>query len=80
MIICFFDQPAAEIIGFRMGELRGFSRWPARYGGIGLDEKLIHDATEKVGMLLVQVVRFVQILSSVTPQVCFLFSLYCFYF
>ncbi|CAO2842717.1 unnamed protein product [Amaranthus hypochondriacus] len=67
-------QPAAEIIGFRMGELRGFSRWPARYGGIGLDEKLIHDATEKVGMLLVQVVRFVQILSSVTPQFSNFFS------
>ncbi|XP_019102742.1 anaphase-promoting complex subunit 4 isoform X2 [Beta vulgaris subsp. vulgaris] len=61
-------QPAAEIIGFRMGELRGLSRWRARYGGIGLDEKLIDNATEKVGMLLVQVVRFVQILASVSQQ------------
>ncbi|XP_021854007.1 anaphase-promoting complex subunit 4 isoform X1 [Spinacia oleracea] len=61
-------QPAAEMIGFRMGELRGLSRWRARYGGIGLDEKLIDNATERVGMLLVQVVRFVQILSSASQQ------------
>lgn len=55
-----------------MGELRGLSRWRARYGGIGLDEKLIDNATERVGMLLVQVVRFVQILSSASQQVCLL--------
>ncbi|XP_021740448.1 anaphase-promoting complex subunit 4-like isoform X1 [Chenopodium quinoa] len=67
-------QPAAEIIGFRMGELRGLSRWRARYGAIGLDEKLIDNATEKVGMLLVQVVRFVQILSSVSQQFINFFS------
>ncbi|GMH05392.1 hypothetical protein Nepgr_007232 [Nepenthes gracilis] len=58
-------QPAAEIIGFRMGELRGLSRWRARYGGVGLDETLINNATEKVGMLLVQVERFMKVLSSV---------------
>ncbi|KAL2932113.1 Anaphase-promoting complex subunit 4 [Bienertia sinuspersici] len=67
-------QPAAEIIGFRMGELRGLSRWRARYGGIGLDEKLINNATEKVGMLIVQVVRCVQILSSVNQQFSNFFS------
>ncbi|GAB2298726.1 Anaphase-promoting complex subunit 4 [Dionaea muscipula] len=61
-------QPAVEIIGFRMGELRGLSRWHARYGVLGLDEKLIDDATEKVGMLLVQVERFLRVLSSVVVQ------------
>ncbi|XP_074307631.1 anaphase-promoting complex subunit 4 [Silene latifolia] len=61
-------QPAAEIIGFRMGELRGLSRWRARYGGIGLDEKLMDNATEKVGMFIMQIVRFVQILSPVVQQ------------
>ncbi|PIN07121.1 Anaphase-promoting complex (APC), subunit 4 [Handroanthus impetiginosus] len=61
-------QPAAEIIGFRMGELRGLSRWRARYQGIGLDEKLIDNATEKAGMLHVQIERFSRILSSVVQQ------------
>ncbi|KAL0321207.1 UNVERIFIED_CONTAM: Anaphase-promoting complex subunit [Sesamum radiatum] len=61
-------QPAAEIIGFRMGELRGLSKWRARYLGIGLDEKLIDNATEKAGMLLVQIERFIRILSSVVQQ------------
>ncbi|KAL5839669.1 hypothetical protein ACOSQ4_012277 [Xanthoceras sorbifolium] len=61
-------QPAAEIIGFRMGELRGLSRWRARYQGIGLDEKLINSATEKSGMFLVQVERFMMVLSSVVQQ------------
>ncbi|GAV58851.1 WD40 domain-containing protein/Apc4_WD40 domain-containing protein/Apc4 domain-containing protein [Cephalotus follicularis] len=61
-------QPAAEIIGFRMGELRGLSRWRARYRGIGLDEKLINDATERSGMFLVQVERFMWVLSSVMQQ------------
>lgn len=61
-------QPSAEIIGFRMGELRGLSRWRARYQGIGLDEKLISHATEKSGMLLVQVERFIRVLSSVIQQ------------
>ncbi|KAE7995578.1 hypothetical protein FH972_000358 [Carpinus fangiana] len=61
-------QPAAEIVGFRMGELRGLSRWRARYQGVGLDETLINDATEKAGMLLVQVERFMRVLSSVVQQ------------
>ncbi|XP_057748583.1 anaphase-promoting complex subunit 4 [Arachis stenosperma] len=61
-------QPAAEVIGFRMGELRGLSRWRARYHGIGLDESLVNNATEKAGMLLVQVERFMRILSSVLQQ------------
>ncbi|XP_022847559.1 anaphase-promoting complex subunit 4 [Olea europaea var. sylvestris] len=69
---CF--QPAAEIIGFRMGELRGLSKWRARYLGIGLDEKLIDSATEKAGMLLVQVERFMRILSSVVQQFSNFFS------
>jgi len=54
-----------------MGELRGLSRWRARYHGIGLDEPLISNATEKAGMLLVQVERFMRVLSSVLQQVCF---------
>ncbi|PNT39379.2 hypothetical protein POPTR_004G034900v4 [Populus trichocarpa] len=61
-------QPAAEIIGFRMGELRGLSRWRARYHGIGLDEMLINNATEKSGMILVQIERFMRVLSSVEQQ------------
>ncbi|TKY59340.1 Anaphase-promoting complex subunit 4 [Spatholobus suberectus] len=61
-------QPAVEIIGFRIGELRGLSRWRARYHGIGLDESLINNATEKAGMLLVQVERFMRVLSSVVQQ------------
>jgi hypothetical protein len=32
----------------------------ARYHGIGLDEPLISNATEKAGMLLVQVERFMR--------------------
>ncbi|PIA28643.1 hypothetical protein AQUCO_06800069v1 [Aquilegia coerulea] len=61
-------QPAAEIIGFRIGELRGLSRWRARYEGIGLDEKLINNATEKAGMLLIQVERFIHVLATVICQ------------
>ncbi|KAL8463081.1 hypothetical protein ACS0TY_033921 [Phlomoides rotata] len=61
-------QPAAEMIAFRMGELRGLSKWRARYKGIGLEESLIDDATEKAGMLLVQIERFIRILSSVVQQ------------
>ncbi|XP_059659639.1 anaphase-promoting complex subunit 4 [Cornus florida] len=67
-------QPAAEIIGFRMGELRGLSKWRARYQGIGLDETLINNATEKAGMFLVQVERFIRILSSVVQQFSNFFS------
>lgn len=61
-------QPAAEIIGFRMGELRGLSRWRARYQGIGLDERLLDEATENAGLLLVQVQRFMMVLTSVVQQ------------
>ncbi|XP_068325180.1 anaphase-promoting complex subunit 4 [Pyrus communis] len=61
-------QPAAEIIAFRMGELRGLSRWRARYQGIGLDETLINNATEKAGMILLQVERFIRVLSTVVQQ------------
>ena len=43
------------VIGFRIGELRGLSRWHAHYHDIGLDESLINNATEKAGMLLVQI-------------------------
>lgn len=67
--IGFLSQPAAEIIGFRMGELRGLSRWRARYQGIGLDEMLLNEATENAGLLLVQVQRFMMVLSSVIQQV-----------
>ncbi|KAK3013402.1 hypothetical protein RJ639_009463, partial [Escallonia herrerae] len=61
-------QPAAEMIGFRMGELRGLSKWRSRFQGIGLDEKLIDNATEKSGMLLIQVERFMKVLSSAVQQ------------
>ncbi|KAF5201447.1 Anaphase-promoting complex subunit [Thalictrum thalictroides] len=61
-------QPATEIIGFRIGELRGLSRWRARYEGIGLDENLINSATEKAGMLLIQVERFIHVLATVLCQ------------
>ncbi|KAJ9690302.1 hypothetical protein PVL29_012784 [Vitis rotundifolia] len=67
-------QPAAEIIGFRMGELRGLSRWRTRYKVIGLDERLVDNATEKAGMLLVQVERFMMILSSAVQQFSNFFS------
>ncbi|XP_073027137.1 anaphase-promoting complex subunit 4 [Primulina eburnea] len=67
-------QPAADIIGFRIGELRGLSKWRARYQGIGLDENLIDNAMEKAGMLLVQVERFVRVLSSVVQQFSNFFS------
>lgn len=52
-----------------MGELRGLSRWRARYQGIGLDERLLDEATENAGLLLVQVQRFMMVLSSVVQQV-----------
>ncbi|KAF8033720.1 hypothetical protein BT93_C0086 [Corymbia citriodora subsp. variegata] len=67
-------QPAVEIIGFRMGELRGLSRWRSRYLGIGLDETLVDNAVEKAGMLLVQVERFIRVLSSVVQQFANFFS------
>ncbi|KHN13433.1 Anaphase-promoting complex subunit 4 [Glycine soja] len=40
-------QHVVEVIGFRIGELRGLSRWHAHYHDIGLDESLINNATEK---------------------------------
>lgn len=52
-----------------MGELRGLSRWRTRFQGIGLDETLINNATEKSGMLLAQVERFMRVLTSVVQQV-----------
>ncbi|KAJ8549636.1 hypothetical protein K7X08_033343 [Anisodus acutangulus] len=67
-------QPAAEIIGFRIGELRGLSKWRAHYKGIGLDEKLMDNATERSGMLLVQVERFMKVLASVVQQFSNFFS------
>ncbi|KAL6542862.1 hypothetical protein OROHE_010382 [Orobanche hederae] len=57
-----------EIIAFRMGEIRGLSKWRSRFLGIGLDENLFDNATEKAGMLLVQIERFIRILSSVVQQ------------
>ncbi|KAG2249180.1 hypothetical protein Bca52824_088808 [Brassica carinata] len=56
------------IIGFRMGELRGLSRWRARYQCVGLDERLLDEATENTGRLLVQVQRYMMVLSSVVQQ------------
>ncbi|CAK9141794.1 unnamed protein product [Ilex paraguariensis] len=67
-------QPAAEIVAFRMGELRGLSKWRARYQGIGLDETLMDNATEKAGMFLIQVERFMRVLSSVVQQFSNFFS------
>ncbi|XP_028247337.1 anaphase-promoting complex subunit 4-like isoform X2 [Glycine soja] len=43
-------QHVVEVIGFRIGELRGLSRWHAHYHDIGLDESLINNATEKAGL------------------------------
>ncbi|KAL9686111.1 hypothetical protein QQ045_023566 [Rhodiola kirilowii] len=67
-------QPSAEMIAFRMGELRGLSRWRGRFKGIGLDEKLTNSATERAGMLLVQIERFQRVLSSVVEQFSNFFS------
>ncbi|XP_078157738.1 anaphase-promoting complex subunit 4-like isoform X2 [Carex rostrata] len=58
-------QPALEIIGFRVGELRGLSRWRARYKSVGLVEKLMDNVTESAGMLLVQAERFSRVLTIV---------------
>ncbi|XP_020574518.1 anaphase-promoting complex subunit 4-like [Phalaenopsis equestris] len=58
-------HPAVETMGFRVGELRGFSRWHSRFKNIGLDERLIENATEKTGMFLVQVERFARVLAVV---------------
>ncbi|KAJ3695373.1 hypothetical protein LUZ60_000750 [Juncus effusus] len=58
-------QPALEIIGFRVGELRGLSRWRARFKNIGLNEKLMDNVSESAGMLLVQDERFSRVLAIV---------------
>lgn len=44
-----------------------------RYQGVGLDEKLIDNATEKAGMLLIQIERFMRVLSSSVQQVLLLY-------
>lgn len=61
------------MIGFRLGELRGLSKWRSRYQSVGLDETLIDNATEKAGMLLIQLQRFMRALSSSIQQVLLLF-------
>ncbi|XP_076927308.1 anaphase-promoting complex subunit 4-like [Bidens hawaiensis] len=61
-------QPAAEMIGFRLGELRGLSKWRSRYQSVGLNQNLINNAIEKAGMFLVQVQRFMTVLSSSVQQ------------
>lgn len=49
--------------------MRGLSRWRARFLCVGLDEELIGSATEKAGMLLLQVERFLRVLAIVMYQV-----------
>ncbi|ONK69635.1 uncharacterized protein A4U43_C05F25140 [Asparagus officinalis] len=61
-------QPAVEIIGFRIGELRGLSRWRTQYDTVGLNEKLINDATEHAGIFMVQVERFLRVLAIMMYQ------------
>ena len=56
---------------FRAGELSGLSRWRSRYHSVGLDEKAINSATEKASLLLVQVERFMRVLTIVTHEACF---------
>ncbi|BBN15342.1 anaphase-promoting complex subunit 4 [Marchantia polymorpha subsp. ruderalis] len=59
-------QPAAEIIAFRLGELRGLARWHARLACVGLEESLMDRALEHAGMLLVQLERLLRIVSETT--------------
>lgn len=66
------EQPAAEIIAFRVGELRGLSRWRSRLRKIGLHEILMENAMENAGMLLVQVERLLRTVSDTNGQVCVL--------
>ncbi|KAI5060175.1 hypothetical protein GOP47_0024595 [Adiantum capillus-veneris] len=61
-------QPVAEILAFRVGELRGISRWRARLQSIGLEEKLVDRAMEDAGMLLVQVERLLRMISDTAAQ------------
>jgi anaphase-promoting complex subunit 4 len=69
ILLLLFEQPAAEIIAFRIGELRGLSRWRARLRRVGLHESLMERAMEDSGMLLVQVERLLRIVSETTGQV-----------
>eukprot|EP00250_Pteridium_aquilinum_P014515 c22036_g1_i2 orf=98-2485(+) len=61
-------QPVAEILAFRVGELRGISRWRARLQSIGLDEKLVDQAMEDAGMVLVQVECLLRIISDTAAE------------
>ena len=65
-----YKQPAAEIVAFRIGELRGLSRWRARMRRIGLHDTLMENAMENAGMLLVQVERLLRTLADTNGQVC----------
>lgn len=69
ILLLLSEQPAAEIIAFRIGELRGLSRWRARLRRVGLHESLMECAMEDSGMLLVQVERLLRIVSETTGQV-----------
>ncbi|KAL3681938.1 hypothetical protein R1sor_024894 [Riccia sorocarpa] len=59
-------QPAAEIIVFRLGELRGLARWEERLACIGLQEELIDRALEHATMLSVQLERLLRIIAETT--------------
>ena len=65
-----YEQPAAEIIAFRVGELRGLSRWRSRLRRIGLHETLMENAMENADMLLVQVECLLRTVADTTGQVC----------
>ncbi|KAG5071881.1 hypothetical protein JHK86_007092 [Glycine max] len=43
-----------QVIGFKIGKLRGLSRWSAHYHVIGLDESLINNAIEKAAREIMQ--------------------------
>eukprot|EP00249_Psilotum_nudum_P016685 c25944_g1_i2 orf=60-2372(+) len=62
------EGPAAEILAFRVAELRGLSRWRGRFHCIGLDERLMDQVMEESGMVLVQVERFLRIVSDAVGQ------------
>ncbi|KAH7444281.1 hypothetical protein KP509_02G071700 [Ceratopteris richardii] len=61
-------QPVAEILAFRVGELRGISRWKARLRSIGLDEKLVDQAMENSGMVLIQIERLLRVIADKVAQ------------
>ena len=67
-------QPVAEILAFRIGELRGISRWRSRLESIGLEDKLLDQTMEDAGMVLLQVERVLRIVSDTTAQVLEHFS------